>query len=47
MENGYNGKWNKNMLAAYCWTLVWETSTEEFKRYKMTKRVSDVTSIFR
>jgi hypothetical protein len=33
----YRGKWNPNMLADYCWTLVRETLTEEQKRQKATK----------
>jgi hypothetical protein len=47
MEKIYSGKWNADMLADYCWTLVRKTPTEEYKRYKVTKRISDVTFIFR
>jgi hypothetical protein len=43
----YSGKWNANLLADYCWTLVRETPTEEYKRCKTTIRVPDVTFIFR
>jgi hypothetical protein len=38
-ENRYSGKWNPNMLADYCWTLVRETPTE-YKRQKTTKCIS-------
>jgi hypothetical protein len=31
-EKRYSGKWNPNMLADYCWTLVRETPTGEQKR---------------
>jgi len=30
MEKRYSSKWNPNMLADYCWMLVWETPTEEY-----------------
>jgi len=43
---GYSGKWNADMLDDYCWTFVRETPTEEYKRYKTTIRVPDVTFIF-
>jgi hypothetical protein len=32
-----SGKWNPNLLADYCWALVRETPTEEYKRKKKTK----------
>jgi hypothetical protein len=31
MEKRYSSKWNPNMLADYCWMLVWETPTEEYE----------------
>jgi hypothetical protein len=36
-EKRYSSKWNPNMLADYCRTLVRETLTEEYKRQKTTK----------
>jgi hypothetical protein len=32
-------KWSLNMLADYCWNLIRETSTGEYKRQKKTKYV--------
>jgi len=37
MEYRYSGKWNPDLLADYCWTLVEETSTEEYKTQKKRK----------
>jgi hypothetical protein len=31
----YNGKWNSEILADYCWMLVQEKPTEDYKRQKM------------
>jgi hypothetical protein len=42
----YSGRWNPDMLAHNCWTLVRETPTEEYKRQKTIKLVSDVTFIY-
>jgi len=30
MEKRHSSKWNPNLLADYCWTLVPETPTEEY-----------------
>jgi hypothetical protein len=46
MGKRYSGKWNADMLADYCWTLVLETPTEEYKRYKTTKRDSLMLHLF-
>jgi len=32
MEKRCRGKWNPNMLTDYCWTLVRETPTDDYKR---------------
>ena len=37
MEKRYSGKWNRNLLVDYSWTLVRETPTEEYKTQKTTK----------
>jgi hypothetical protein len=37
---------NSDVLVDYCWTLLRETPTEEYKRQKTTKRVSYVTFIY-
>lgn len=37
MEKRYSGKWTKNMLADFCWTLHHETSAEDYKRKKTSK----------
>jgi hypothetical protein len=36
-EKRYSGKWNRNMSAEYCWSLIREKSTGEDKRQKKTK----------
>jgi cytochrome b involved in lipid metabolism len=36
MEKRYSSKWTANILADYCWMLVQETPTEEYKKQKMT-----------
>ena len=46
MEKWWSSKWILNMVADYCWILVLETPTEDCKRQKMTKWVSDVTFIY-
>jgi hypothetical protein len=46
MEKKYIGKWNTNLLVDYCWTLVRETPTEEYKRQKMIKLVSHCMHIY-
>jgi hypothetical protein len=46
MEKRYSGKWNPDMVADYCWTLVRDTATEEYKRQKTTEGVSRGTFIF-
>jgi hypothetical protein len=45
MEKRYSGKWNPYMLADYCWTLVRETPTEEYKRQRR-QSVSSFTFIY-
>jgi hypothetical protein len=45
-ERIYSGKWNPDLLADNCWTLVRETRTEEYNRQKTIKGVSDVTLIY-
>ena len=37
LEKRYSGKWNPNFLADFCWTLIRETSTTEYKRQRTTK----------
>jgi hypothetical protein len=37
MEERYCSKCNPNMLADYCWMLILETATEEYRRQKTTE----------
>ncbi|GFX28007.1 uncharacterized protein TNCV_773911 [Trichonephila clavipes] len=39
MEHRYEGRWNVNMMADYCWMLKWENSPEHNR--KSTKRSFD------
>jgi hypothetical protein len=38
-QNGteVNGKWSPNMLVGYCWSLIRETPSGEYKRRKKMK----------
>lgn len=38
METRYQGKWNPSMLADYCWTLMRDTSDDQYKRQSSRKR---------
>jgi hypothetical protein len=35
MEKRYSSKWNPDILSDYCWTVVPDTPTEEYKRRKI------------
>ena len=39
MEMRYQGKWNPSMLADYCWTLIRDTSDDQYKRQRSRKRL--------
>jgi hypothetical protein len=38
MEKRYSGKWSANILADYCWILIKETPTGEYKSQKKKKK---------
>jgi len=40
VEKRYQGKWNCAMLANYCWTLVRDAPTMEYKRRAKKKKIT-------
>jgi len=45
LEKRYEGKWNCDMLADYCWTLARDAPIMEYKRQAKRKKLRDFVCV--